>query len=209
MSSEGRQRPYHHGSLRDAVIAAAVAEVEAVGAAAVSMREIARRAGVSHAAPAHHFGDKAGIFTAIATQGFELAYDAIAPAVEGPYGFLDGGVAYVAFALAHPGHFEVMYRPSLYREDDPNLARARDKAFALLFGSANRLAEQHGPADPTAVAAAGWSLSHGLATLWLTGNLDRHLPNGTGNIADILHQGLIDLGRITGHRANDYNTPTT
>ena len=59
-------KPYHHGDLRAAVIAAAVEEVEAVGAARLSMREIARRAGVSHAAPAHHFGDKRGIFTAIA-----------------------------------------------------------------------------------------------------------------------------------------------
>ena len=59
-------RRYHHGDLRAAVIAAAVREVEAVGAGALSMREIARRAGVSHAAPAHHFGDKTGIFTAIA-----------------------------------------------------------------------------------------------------------------------------------------------
>src|SRR3954463_13726034 len=103
------ERSYHHGSLRQAVIDAAVAEVEAVGASAVSMREIARRAGVSHAAPAHHFGDKTGIFTAIATEGFWLACAAIGPAADGPGGFLRGGVAYVVFALAHPGHFEVMF----------------------------------------------------------------------------------------------------
>src|SRR5262245_29117553 len=84
-------KPYHHGSLRAEVIAAAVAEVEAVGAAGVSLREIARRAGVSHAAPVHHFGDKTGLFTAIATEGFRLATEAIAPAAVGPYGFLDGG----------------------------------------------------------------------------------------------------------------------
>src|SRR3954469_17985027 len=111
-------RPYHHGDLRTAVIDAAVREVEAVGASAVSMREIARRAGVSHAAPAHHFGDKTGIFTAIATKGFQLTADAIQPAAVGPFGFLDGGAAYVAFALSHPGYFEVMYRPTLYRTGD-------------------------------------------------------------------------------------------
>ncbi|HKC28311.1 MAG TPA: TetR/AcrR family transcriptional regulator, partial [Jatrophihabitans sp.] len=73
----------------------AVAEVVAVGAAGVSMREIARRAGVSHAAPAHHFGDKTGIFTAIATEGFHLTAEAIGPAATGPFGFLHGGAAYV------------------------------------------------------------------------------------------------------------------
>jgi AcrR family transcriptional regulator len=196
-------RPYHHGALRESVIAAAVAEVQAVGASAVSMREIARRAGVSHAAPTHHFGDKAGIFTAIATQGFEMAYGVIAPAVEGPYGFLDGGVAYIGFALAHPGHFEVMYRPSLYHEDDPDLTRARDDAFGLLFGSAGALAERHGEEDVTGLVAAGWALSHGLATLWLSGNLDRHLPNGTEGIAEHLQHGLIALGRITAKRVKN------
>ena len=60
-------KPYHHRRLREAVIEAALAEIEAVGPTRLSMREIARRAGVSHAAPAHHFCDKRGIFTAIAT----------------------------------------------------------------------------------------------------------------------------------------------
>src|SRR2546425_9666604 len=87
-------RPYHHGRLRQAVIEAAVGEVEAVGAAHLSMREIARRAGVSHAAPAHHFGDKAGIFTAIAAEGFRIAVAAIGPVAGGPDGFVQGGLAY-------------------------------------------------------------------------------------------------------------------
>src|SRR4051812_2212362 len=106
--SETTTRRYHHGQLREAVIAAALAEVQAVGAEQASMREIARRAGVSHAAPAHHFGDKAGIFTAIAIEGFGLAAEAIGPAAHGPFGFLNGGAAYVGFALSHPAHFEVM-----------------------------------------------------------------------------------------------------
>ena len=104
-------KPYHHGHLRQALIDAAVAEVEAVGPAALSMREIARRAGVSHGAPAHHFQDKAGIFTAIATEAFQLASQTIGPVADGPFGFLDGGAAYISFALAHPGHFAVMLRP--------------------------------------------------------------------------------------------------
>jgi AcrR family transcriptional regulator len=194
--------PYHHGALRDAVVAAAVAEVEAVGASAVSMREIARRAGVSHAAPAHHFGDRAGVFTAIATQGFALAADTIAPAAVGTYGFLDGGAAYVAFAVSHPGHFEVMFRPSLYREDDPELGAARDRAFAILFGSAREFAAAHGETDVDGLVTAGWALSHGLATLALSGNVDRYLAPVMADLPGHVLRGLTALGRVAGQRGD-------
>jgi AcrR family transcriptional regulator len=189
-------RPYHHGRLRAAVVAAAVAEVEAVGAAGVSMREIARRAGVSHAAPAHHFGDKAGIFTAIATEGFRMTAEAIAPAATGTFGFLHGGAAYVSFALAHPGHFEVMYRPGLYRTADPELVAAREAAFAVLDSSAAALAAEWDIDDVQGLVVAGWSLSHGLATLLLTGNLHDRLPPDSIDITARLTSGLIALGRV-------------
>ncbi|MGN6721879.1 MAG: TetR/AcrR family transcriptional regulator [Marmoricola sp.] len=194
-------KPYHHGSLRAALIDAAVAEVEAVGAAAVSMREIARRAGVSHAAPAHHFGDKTGVFTAIATDGFRMTTDAIAPAAHGPFGFLDGGAAYVTFALTHPGYFEVMYRPGLYRTDDPALVEAREAAFALLESSAAELAEEWEIDDVTGLVAVGWSLCHGLATLYLTGNVGDRLPTDPASLALHLRNGLIALGKVSAERA--------
>src|SRR3954447_1534653 len=169
-------KPYHHGSLRSAVITAAVAEVEAVGAAGVSLREIARRAGVSHAAPMHHFGDKTGLFTAIATEGFRMATETITPVAYGTYGFLDGGAAYVLWALEHPGHFEVMYRPGLYRTDDPDLVAARDGAFAVLESSAAELAAHWKIGDVAGLVLAGWSMCHGLATLLLAGNLEDRIP---------------------------------
>ena len=194
------EKPYHHGQLREAIIEAAVAEVEAVGAAAVSMREIARRAGVSHAAPAHHFGDKSGIFTAIAIEGFRLAAEAIGPAATGPFGFLHGGNAYVAFALSHPGYFEVMYRPGLYRVDDPDLIATRDAAFAILDNSAAALAEEWGIADAAGLTIAGWSLCHGLATLLLTGNLADRLPHDGTQITQLLTDGLISLGHVAGEQ---------
>jgi AcrR family transcriptional regulator len=178
------------------VISAAVAEVEASGAAGVSMRDIARRAGVSHAAPAYHFGDKAGIFTAIATDGFRMTAEAIAPAATGRFGFLDGGAAYVAFALAHPGYFEVMYRPGLYRTDDPELIAARDAAFAVLDDSAARLAHEWRIDDVAGLVTAGWSLCHGLATLLLAGNLAGRLPTDTASITAHLRNGLVALGRV-------------
>jgi AcrR family transcriptional regulator len=196
----GRGSSYHHGQLRDAVIEAAVAEVEAVGAAAVSMREIARRAGVSHAAPAHHFGDKTGIFTAIATKGFQLTADAIQPAAVGSFGFLDGGAAYVAFALSHPGYFEVMYRPTLYRTGDSELVAARIAAFAILDDSAAELAAEWGITDIEGLTVAGWSMCHGLATLLLAGNLTDRIPPDPSELTAMLASGLISLGHVASKR---------
>jgi AcrR family transcriptional regulator len=193
---DAETRKYHHGRLRQAVIDAAVAEVQAVGAARVSMREIARRAGVSHAAPAHHFGDKAGIFPAIATEGFRLSTEHIAPVAAGPDGFVRGGVAYVAFALSHPGHFEVMFRPDLYRDDDPELVAARDAAFQVLHGSARAALGTDDEAAVEALVLAGWSASHGFATLWLTANLARLVDASPQRLAEQVRDGMIALGEV-------------
>jgi AcrR family transcriptional regulator len=203
VTSDGR---YHHGQLRQAVIDAAVAEVEAVGAAAVSMREIARRAGVSHAAPAHHFGDKAGIFTAIAAEGFRMTADAIEPVATGRFGFLDGGAAYVAFAVSHPGHFEVMYRPGLYDVDDPELVLHRERAFGILDRSGAELAEEWGIADAAGLVLAGWSLAHGLATLLLTGNLADRAPADPAELAAHLRAGRVTLGTVSAEQARMLST---
>jgi AcrR family transcriptional regulator len=189
-------RPYHHGRLREAAIEAAIAEVQAVGAAGVSLRAVARRAGVTHAALAYQFGDKAGLFTAVAIQGFQLAVDAIGPAAKGTGGFLAGGRAYVMFALAYPGHYEVMFRPDLYRVDDPELVAARDAAFDLLYGSA-RAAEGDSNNDVSGLVIAAWSLTYGFATLWLTHNLKGRVAEDPARVADQLNEGIVALGRLT------------
>ena len=140
------------------------------------MRRIARRAGVSHAALAYQFGEKTGIFTAVAAKGFRLAAEAIGPIATGPDGFMRGGFAYTQFALSHPGYYEVMYLPYLYRGDDPNLVAARNAAFDILYGSAriSLAAHRRGKVtdeDVVGLVMAGWSLMHGFATLALTANL--------------------------------------
>lgn len=199
-------RPYHHGNLRQAAIEAALAEVERVGAAGVSMREVARRAGVTHAALAYRFGDKAGLFTAIATDGFRLAAESIGPAATGPEGFIEGGIAYVTFALSHPGHFEIMFRPDLYRADDPQLIEAREAAFAILDGSAR--ASVADPAqDVTDVVVAGWSMSHGFATLARTGNLRDRTSGDPAEIADQIARGLVRLGHLASRYLAAKNQP--
>src|SRR5690625_1897071 len=148
-----RSRPYHHGDLVRTASAGAVEEVQTVGVAALSMRRIARRAGVSHAALAYQFGDKSGLFTAVATEGFRLFAELVGPVATeaGPDGFLQGGRAYVQFALAHPGHFEVMFRPYLYRADDAELTAARDTAFEVLYGNARRSLAAHRNAGATEI----------------------------------------------------------
>ena len=160
-------RPYHHGDLRQAVLTAAVAALAESGPAQLSLRDLARRAGVSHAAPAHHFGDKAGLLTAIAAQGYQLLAEALTAARQRSADFLEVGVAYVRFAVEHRAHFEVMFRPDLYHPDDPEVATARQRAADALYGGVGSVAATgRGPDIPLAGVAA-WSLVHGFATLWL------------------------------------------
>jgi AcrR family transcriptional regulator len=161
-----RRETYHHGDLRRALLDAAAAVIAESGVAGLSMRDLARRAGVSHAAPAHHFGDKAGLLTAFAAEGFER----LAEALESTGSFLDAGVAYVRFAVTHRAHFEVMFRPDLYHPEDPALVAARRRSGAALYAGVEELPDA--AADPGAVRQAGlaaWSLAHGFATLWLSG----------------------------------------
>ena len=162
-------RPYHHGDLRPALLRVAVEAIGQTGPAAMSLREVARRAGVSHAAAAYHFGDKAGLLTAVAAQGYHMLTEELRSARDAGRGFLEVGVAYVRFAVSHRAHFEVMYRPELYRRDDPEVREARTAAAVLLYGTATPDAGQ------LAAGAAAWSLVHGLATLWLNGNLPPQL----------------------------------
>jgi len=162
-------RPYHHGDLRPALLRAAVEAIGQAGPATTSLREVARRAGVSHAAAAYHFGDKAGLLTAVAAQGYRLLAEELRGARDAGRGFLEVGVAYVRFAVRHRAHFEVMYRPELYRPEDPQIRQARAATAVLLYGTASPDAGQ------LAAGAAAWSLVHGLATLWLNGNLPEAL----------------------------------
>jgi AcrR family transcriptional regulator len=167
-----RARPYHHGDLRRALLDAAVEVLAEAGPSALSLRHLARRAGVSHAAPAHHFGDRAGLLTAVAAEGHRLLGEALQAAWERTGEFLEVGVAYVRFAVDHPGHFDVMFTPDLHDEDDPDLRAATAASSALLFGP---LRERAPGEDVTSAAVAAWSLVHGLAALWRNGVLPDQL----------------------------------
>jgi AcrR family transcriptional regulator len=177
VNSQGR---YHHGDLPAALLAAVAEIVRDGGIAAVTLREAARRAGVSHAAPAHHFGDKAGLLTAFAIQGCEMMRAALGEALrrvadardESP--MLAIGLAYIRFAIDHPEHFAVMFRTEYIRADDEAYRNAREHARAPLIDSIRAVRADLTADDPRLLYAAtgAWSLVHGFATLWLHGNLE-------------------------------------
>lgn len=164
-------RPYHHGNLRREILDAALDEICERGPVTLSMRELARRAGVSHSAPGHHFGDKAGLLTAIAVEGYELLGEALTHARD-TGGFLEVGLAYIGFAVDHPAHFEVMFRPDLYRHEDPSLVAAQAETTRLLYGPAG---DAFPDDDAQRTGIAGWAFVHGFASLWTTGNLQHRL----------------------------------
>ncbi|MET7633688.1 TetR/AcrR family transcriptional regulator [Streptomyces sp. NPDC005078] len=176
MSSE---RTYHHGDLRRAVLTAALDVIRTEGPGALSLRDLARRAGVSHAAPAHHFKDRTGLLTAIAAEGYALFADALADAPD----LRERGVRYVRFATGHPAHFQVMFQPELHRPDDPELLTAKARAAQALRAGVTGLPVEGRGDDPRLAGIAAWSLAHGYATLLLSGNLND--PLGDRNAEEV------------------------
>ncbi len=163
--------PYHHGNLRRALLDAALDTIATEGVAALNLRALARRCGVSHAAPTHHFGDRQGLLTAIATEGYDGLAAATAATWAETASFLEVGVAYVRYAVTHPGHFSVMFRPDLVDRTDPELIRASTASAAMLYGPVDSVAKVEGDAESRRIAAtAAWALVHGIATLWLQGS---------------------------------------
>lgn len=176
--------PYHHGNLHEALLDAVGEIIAEKGVGGLSLREAARRAGVSHGAPAHHFGDKLGMITAYSVRGFELFGDrmrAAAAEVESPQEKIAAiGLAYIRFAMEEPDYFGVMFRSEMHRDDDQPFLDASLSCFGVLSEIATELAaagelgatDRDGDGDGedgTVVAIRAWSMVHGLATLWLDG----------------------------------------
>ena len=176
-------RRYHHGDLKAALLDAVEEVVRERGVGQVSLRAVARRVGVTHAASAHHLANKAGLLTAFATQGYvEMAQAVVSAIVEaepvdGP-GVLDAvGRGYVRFALANPGRFEVMFRLDVLNQDDPDFIAASEGAYSLLVDTVARCRSEGflGNRDPEVVAVGAWSIVHGLAALWISGRLGERI----------------------------------
>ena len=171
------QRPerYHHGNLRQALLAAAEELLVADGVEALSWRAIARRAGVSPGAPYHHFADKAALLTALAQQHLtelDHRFQAVCAAFSDPHAQLRAlGMVYVDYALDHPAAFRLMFRPELGAPfgNEP----LATPVFGILLNvvRACRADLSNDPSDTERVAFAAWGLVHGLAALLLDGPL--------------------------------------
>lgn len=179
---------YHHGDLRSVILSSTARLVAERGVDAVSLRELARQAGVSHAAPAHHFTDRRGLFTALATEGYRLLATALTDARPR---FVDAATAYVRFAIDHPGHYAVMFDHSLLDMADTDLATVQSAAGAELARGVATLNDPHAVTDPAGAELAAWSLVHGFSMLWLNGAVPQELRDvdpalTTERIANIL-----------------------
>jgi len=183
------ERPYHHGDLRNALLQTGLEILDQEGIGAVTLRAIAARAGVSHAAPAHHFGNVKGLMTALAAIAFDRLYNSIQAAVDAaPKQTIEqvraAGRGYLGFAISNPGLFRVMFTASLRDDADPDLQRAGDRAYQQLLSIAAPAAAQrgrHSADDVSAVALQMWCTVHGFAHLLLEGQIDA--PPGGGSPA--------------------------
>lgn len=167
-------RPYHHGNLREALLEAGIGLIAEAGPAGFTLREVARRAGVSHNAPYRHFRDKDALLAALAAQGFEELTRAMLQAAARQKTSLDrlraSGLAYIDFALRRPEHFTVMFDAPAADAGDPAHA-AGARAFQTLAGfiAECQRAGQLRPGDARQLARMAWSLVHGIAKLAIAG----------------------------------------
>ena len=149
---------YHHGDLRTALLERTLELIREVGAEGFTLREVSRRAGVSHTAAYRHFRDKEDITAAIAQEGFDL----LAAEMKRAPDLVAGGRAYVAFAMRRPEHFRVMFATDLDAKRHPEARKSADAAFEGLLALV-RAAFPKG--DPITLARMAWSQVHGIASL--------------------------------------------
>ncbi len=187
-----RAAPYHHGALREALLEAAERVLERDGVSGLTLRAVAREAGVSHAAPAHHFGDLTGLVSELAAIGFHRFNAEVAAAMTGAEVPLMRAMArakaYVAYAQAHPGMYGLMFRTERLDMSRPSLHEAAEASFAGLASAiaASRQEQISGTElslDQAAAITRAWSMVHGFTMLLLDGRLSdilHRLPVGTG-----------------------------
>jgi AcrR family transcriptional regulator len=186
---------YHHGDLRRALVEAAFELVKEKGPQGITLREAARRAGVTHAAPYRHFADKEALLAAVAEEGFARLHAEIARAFDG----VDAaellevlGLTYVRFARQHPSQFRVMFGAEMGdKRRYPSLMQADQAVFDLLC-SAIEVAQRAGvmaPGNPARLGMVQWSMLHGVAALVVDGQMERagvreeHLDDFTRRVA--------------------------
>lgn len=169
-SAEAEARPYHHGNLRRALVDAALHIVEREGLGALSLRAVAREAGVSPAAPYHHFKDKQELMLAVGAMGFEqlteVMLDARRKAPDAMAALTAIGVAYVSFARQHPALYTLMWDCSRHVAGTPEPDEEK-RAYQLLEDTIIEagVASADDPVRLKLAAIAAWTSAHGLAEM--------------------------------------------
>jgi AcrR family transcriptional regulator len=199
-------RAYHHGDLRAALLDEAAAMIDEGGVASVTMRELGRRLGVSRAAPYRHFADKETLLVAVAAAGFERLGSRLRANGNGPQASVERfrrmGEEYVRFAVENPAHYRLMYgREALTRQDRPELRAAANAIFDQLVSvfQAHQRSGAIKRQDPQKQAYVAWSAVHGLASLWIEGQI-----MATDDIEGLIRQTtrtLLDGIRVRRRRA--------
>ena len=196
---------YHHGNLRRALLDSARAMVEKEGPRGVSLRAVARLAGVSPAAPYRHFAGKEGLLAAVAEEGFRALEIKMQAASDETRGlalaeFRAIGYAYVRFAASNPSHFRVMFGPEVSdKSEHPSLMEASHRASQIIahaIVNCQRSGLEGGDADPQRLFITAWATFHGLATLIVDGQLsdlvgsDAELEALGNSVTDVIYRGL-------------------
>jgi AcrR family transcriptional regulator len=179
MPVSGTRTSYHHGTLRRELIAACLALIETDGIGAVSLRRVARAAGVSPGAPYHHFPDRAALLAAITAHGYEMLESQLRRALQDAPTATRGLGAlvetYVAFARDYPAYLHVMLRPELSQPGrHPEAEAAAEAALQVLTGAVEDCQREGTapPGDPGPLVAMIWALATGIVTLRLDGPLE-------------------------------------
>jgi AcrR family transcriptional regulator len=171
------KRPYHRVNLKQSLLDAAVALIGEVGPQGFTLREVARRAGVSHNAPYRHFRDKDDLLAEVAAQGFDGLTESIKKAMAKGRTASErltlAGRGYVQFALQQPQHLLVMFETPVTERQRPEHAEAAQRAFQTLLDAIVAVQAEGGlpKGDPQTFAAVAWSGVHGLAKLAIGGRL--------------------------------------
>lgn len=196
---EGKGGKYHHGDLRRALLDAALELVKEHGPSGITLREAARRAGVTHAAPYRHFADKEALLAALAEEGFMRLRAETEEAIQGTQGVArleQIGVCYIRFARRNPSQFRVMFGAEVGdKRRYPSLVQADQAVFDLL-SEAIRGAQEQGelpPGNPARMGLVSWSMLHGVASLIVDGQMER---------AGVRDEAIDDFARRVARTAN-------
>jgi AcrR family transcriptional regulator len=203
MERKSRPRPrtrkddgYHHGDLQAALLRAAEEIIRESGVEGLTLRACARRAGVSHGAPAHHFGNITGLLTEFAAEGFERLAEAMRRKQLKDAGdqLQAAGLGYIEFAMRWPEYFRVMWRSELLNESSLRLQRSREAARAPLQDALRRANMQGRTLSEEEFAARSqlaWCCVHGYASLWVEGNRRSRSLDEAKHVLRLLRPSLV------------------